>query len=335
MHARTVALWAAVVLAAVACIPAQPSGTPEPTMAAAPGPTTPALSATPSAAPTPACAAVPCRLRPRTVGAFGPRLAPEASGLAASRRTPGLLYLVDDGPATTSLVVVRAKTGRALGRMPVAGLDGTDTEDLAVGPCDASGDRSCIYIADIGDNLAARDSVTITRVEEPDLSAGVPASPVSAAQVRLTYPDGPTDAEALLVDRDGRLLIVSKAPGTRGRGAARLYQARDFRDQQMRALGRVRIPQPALPLAAAVVGNVVTGGDAAAGRVVLRTYDAIFEFTAPDPGAQLRRFPNWPVREVASPAEPQGEAVAYGPDGCSLFTVSEDSPDLSVIACRP
>lgn len=219
--------------------------------------------------------------------------------------------------------------------MPVSGLNGTDTEDIAVGPCDASGNRSCIYIGDIGDNVAARDSVTVTRIREPDLSDGLPTSPLPADEVSLTYPDGATDAEALLVDAEGRLLIVTKAAGRRGRGAARLYQTEDFRDQQMQAVGRVPIPQPALPLAAAVVGNVVTGGDAAGGRVALRTYDAIFEFTAPEAGALLTSFPGWRVREARAPAEPQGEAVAYGADGCSLFTVSEDSPRLSVVPCRP
>ena len=243
--------------------------------------------------------------------------------------------MVDDGPGTTSLIAVRAKTGRSLGRITVAGLDGTDTEDLAVGPCAAPAGRTCIYIADIGDNLSARDSVTVTRVVEPDLSEGVPPTPVAADEARLTYPRSPADAETLLVDGDGRLLIITKAAGRHGRGAARLYVAAEFGDQRLRSAGRVRLPQPALPLAAAVVGNVVTGGDAAAGRVALRTYDAIFEFTAPDLSAPLHSFPAWPVREIPAPAEPQGEAIAYGRDGCSLFTVSEDSPRLSLVACTP
>ena len=268
------------------------------------------------------------------MGAFGARLAPEASGLAASRHNPGLLYVVDDGPGTTSVVVVSARTGRALGRLQVAELDGTDTEDLAVGPCDAGGGRSCLYIADIGDNLAGRDSITVTRVVEPDLAGGLPASPVPAETARLTYPGGAVDAETLLVDPRGNMLIVSKVAGRRGRGAARLYRTEGFADQELHAAGRVRLPQPSLPLAAAVVGNVVTGGDAARGRVALRTYDAIFEFVAPVPGAPLAGFARWPVREIPAPAEPQGEAVAYGADGCSLFTVSEDSPSLTAMACR-
>lgn len=242
--------------------------------------------------------------------------------------------MVDDGPGTTSVGVVRAATGRRVGRLAVAGLDGADTEDVAVGPCDAKGGRSCLYIADIGDNLRARDFVTVTRVPEPNLSAGVPDAAVAGDVVSMTYPDGPVDAEALLVDEQARMLIVTKAPGRRGRGAARLFVAEEFADLQLRAAGRVGLPQPALPLAAAVVGNVVTGGDAARGLVALRTYDSIFEFVAPRPAAALTGFPQWPVREVSAPAEPQGEAVAYGPHGCDLFTVSEDSPRLSVIPCR-
>ena len=303
-------------------------------------PAPPPPSASPPASPTPSPAAAlcehpPCRGRPRTVGAFGSQLAPEASGLAASRRNPGLLYLVDDGPGTTFVGVVHAGSGRPLGRLAIEGLEGTDTEDLAVGPCEAAGSgRTCLYIADIGDNVGARSSVTVTRVTEPDLSEGVPDAPVSAERVALTYPHGPADAETLLVDPQGSLLVVTKAAGRRGRGAARLFVADTFADQQLAAAGRVRIPQPAMPFAAAVVGNVVTGGDAAPGRVVLRTYDAIFEFLAPRPDAPLSTFARWPVREVPAPAEPQGEAVAYGRDGCDLYTVSEDSPRLSIIPCR-
>jgi hypothetical protein len=68
--------------------------------------------------------------------------------------------------------------------------------------------------------------------------------------------------------------------------------------------------------------------------VVLRTYDAIYEFTAPRPTAPLDRFPRWPVTEVPSPAEAQGEAITYAADGCGLFTVSEGSGALTAIPCR-
>ena len=280
-----------------------------------------------------ACAR-PCRDRPRTVGRFGNDAAPEASGIAASRRNAGLLYIVDDGPGTTSLLVVRAANGRQVGRLQVAGLDGVDTEGLAVGGC---GNRpgSCIYVGDIGDNLQQRETIAVVRLREPDLSAGVPAEPVASERAALRYPDQRFDAETLLVDGRGAVGIVTKAPGRTGRGAARLYVAPAFGHQVLTPAGRVRLPPPRSGMIGAVLGNVVTGGDLANGRALLRTYDAIYEFTAPDPSATLQTLPDWRVREINARPEPQGEAVGYAADGCGVFTVSEGSGRLTAIPCKP
>ena len=248
----------------------------------------------------------------------------------ASRRHDGVLYVLDDGPGTRHVLAVAADDRGLLGRIEVAGLDGTDTEALAAGPCDAAG-YSCIYVGDIGDNTRSRDSVVVHRFVEPEHLRG---APVEAATATLHYPDGPHDAEALLVDSSGRIGIVTKAAGEGPSGAARLYVAREFGDAQLTDRGRVELPTPSLPLAAATLGNVVTGGDWAPGRVVLRTYDAIFEFRSPSGRGGLRGFADWPVEEVPAPAEQQGEAVAYGSDGCSLYTVSEGSGAVSAAPCR-
>lgn len=324
---------AAVAVAAAACT-SSPTATPSPDVAATDSPAPSAAAEPPS--PRPTCDGT-CRGRPRVAGSFAVDLAPEASGLAASRRNPGLLYIVDDGPSTTSLLVINSRGSqgtRRAQRLPVADLEGVDTEDLAVGPCRSGGDRTCIYIADIGDNLTAREHVTITRLPEPDLSAGMPDQPLDAEQIALTYPDGPHDAEALLVADDGALVIITKAAGRRGRGAARLYTAEKFATGTLGPAGRLRLPYPSVPLATAVVGNVVTGADAAPGRVAVRTYDAVFEFTAPGTRAHPSTLNRWRVQEISAPSEPQGEAIAYATDGCGLYTVSEDSPRLYSIPCH-
>lgn len=241
-----------------------------------------------------------------------------------------MLYVLDDGPGTTSLLAVNARTGRVIRRLSIEGLQGTDTESLAAGPCDGS---TCLYIGDIGDNTAARDSITVTRVREPTLQED-PAARLPAEQVTWRYPDGPADAEALLAAPDGTLAVVTKHAGRSGRGAGRVYLADSFASTTLQRGPRVRLPPPERPFASIVLGNVVTGGEAGPGRVVLRTYDAIYEFTAPRRQAPLRTFPSWPVAEVASRAEPQGEAITYGHDGCGLFTVSEGSGAVTSIPCR-
>ena len=302
-------------------------------------PTTPTPSPaggtiTPSQAPTedasPACPE-PCREAPASVGSFKVQRAPEASGLVASSRHDGVLYVLDDGPGTTGVMAISADDARVVALLEIEGLSGTDTEALAAGPC-GTGGGDCIYVGDIGDNTRSRATVSVHRFVEPARLGRTTTVP--AERIDLRYPDGPHDAEALLVDARGRLGIVTKDAGDDRAGAAGLYTAPSFADATLTDRGRVDLPLPSLPLAASAVGNVVTGGDWGPGRVALRTYDAVFEFRAPSGRGGLRRFPQWPVQEVAVAAEQQGEAVTYGRDGCSLYTVSEGSGALSATLCR-
>src|SRR5262249_12360741 len=72
-----------------------------------------------------------------------------------------------------------------------------DPEDLAVAPDDT------LWVADVGDNITTaprRTTIAVWRV--PDTG-----SPVIN---RLTYPDGPHDAEALLFSGNGRPVVVTK-----------------------------------------------------------------------------------------------------------------------------
>lgn len=323
-------LCVAMAIASVGCTP--PSAAPEPTVAPSPATASPSAQPSGAVAAEPTCPP-PCRGRPRVVGSFDAAAAPEASGIAASRRNPGVLYVVDDGPDTTSVLVLRARNARVLGHLRIAGMRGVDTEDVAVARCRPQAVKTCLFVGDIGDNAAARDSVEILRVSEPRIGGSVPDEEFSADRAVLRYPRGAHDAETLMVGDDGSLGIVTKAPGRSGRGAARLFVTDGFGDATLEDAGRVRLPGPAFPLAAAVVGNVVTGGDIARDRVVLRTYDALYEFQGPRDAA-LRDFPSWPVTELAAPPEPQGEAVAYATDGCTLFTVSEESGALTALRCR-
>src|SRR5688572_29419145 len=90
----------------------------------------------------------------------------EASGAAASRRHPGVIWTHNDSgdPA----VFAFDAGGKARGRVTVSGATVTDWEDIALGPCPQG---SCLYIADIGDNDRARKQITIYRVPEPALDA--------------------------------------------------------------------------------------------------------------------------------------------------------------------
>jgi hypothetical protein len=146
-----------------------------------------------------ASAAAPCEAAGALVALPG---LPEASGLALSRRTPGLLWSHNDqGPP---MVVALDTAGAIKGRVRITGAAVEDWEDVEVGACPAG---SCLYVGDIGDNFARRPRITVYRVPEPLASDS--ATPPAEA-LHATYPDRPQDAEALLVTAKGELLVATK-----------------------------------------------------------------------------------------------------------------------------
>src|SRR4051812_38159940 len=86
----------------------------------------------------------------------------EASGVAASRRNPGILWVHNDGPGGEIYAV--AANGRHLATF-FLNRNVTDKEDIAVGPGPDS-EVSYLYVGDIGGNDGRRQ-IQILRIPEP------------------------------------------------------------------------------------------------------------------------------------------------------------------------
>jgi hypothetical protein len=267
----------------------------------------PSTSATSTAARLPALCG---RLGARVTGRVADPSANELSGLVRSRSQPGVLWSHDDSGAGPVLFGLLAD-GRVVARPTVTGAQAVDWEDIAVGP--APDGRPLLYVGDIGDNASRRPSIDVYRVAEPRVGA---AATAPAARLRLRYPDGAHDAEALLVDPlRGDIVIVTKALG-----AARAYRA------------PARLPagsQTTLRRGPAIALSLVTAGDVSAdGRiVVLRGYDrlAVWVRRGREPlTTTLARVPCLSPTSLA--AEGQGEAIALDRRGASFATVTEGSP---------
>jgi hypothetical protein len=145
-----------------------------------------------------------CRIAGKMVRLDG---LPEGSGVAASRRAPGVFWAHNDSGDPVIFAV--DSQGTIKNRVRVTGATVDDWEDIAVGPC-AQG--SCVYIADIGDNSVSRKHITLYRVAEPapGETATSPAEAFHAA-----YSDGPHDAEALFVVGNSDVFIITKGdPGS-------------------------------------------------------------------------------------------------------------------------
>jgi hypothetical protein len=131
---------------------------------------------------------------------------PEASGVAASRRSPGWFWAHND--SGDPVIFALDSQGVVKNRVRVKGAAVDDWEDIAVAPCAAG---SCLYIADIGDNNGARKSITVYRVVEP---APTDSATSGVETFQAAYPDGPHDAEALFVSGESEIFIITKGdPG--------------------------------------------------------------------------------------------------------------------------
>jgi hypothetical protein len=160
--------------------------------------------------------------------------------------------------------------------------------------------------------------VFIYRVPEPDSGATVSAR---AESMRVSYPDGPRDAEALIVLPDGRLFIVSKGE----RGPVALYRVpQPFQNGASAQLERIATLTEAEGGNAGRVNraNRVTGAGASPdGRwIVLRTlYALTFYDAATFTTGNIREAFHYVVNGIR---ERQGEGVAIGDDG-TVWLASE------------
>lgn len=245
----------------------------------------------------------------------------EASGLAVSRATPGRLWSHND--SGNPVIFAIDPTGRVTGQVTITGARVEDWEAMSVAPCPGG---SCLYIADIGDNDAKRQQITIYRVPEPKQTSG---SAKVDAVVRATYPDGAHDAEALLAGPDGALYVVTKGDT----GHVSLYRVpRDAKGgaATLEAVGTLSKNQPAQD-ARITDGAISPDGEWA----VLRTRTSLTFYRAAD-------FLNGNFREarridLRSLSEPQGEAVAFGPAN-TIYVAGEGGGKsqpgtLAVVAC--
>ncbi|MFC7613828.1 hypothetical protein ACFQV2_09890 [Actinokineospora soli] len=242
----------------------------------------------------------------------------EVSGMAADGDR---WYLVNDGGRKSTVYVLTRDC--AVAEVVSGPTDPYDVEDLA-----RAADGT-LWLADTGDNDKDRETVALISL--------TPAG--KTAVHRLTYPDGPKDAEALLLSRDGVPHLVTKNPF----GTADIYRPK----------GKLASPGPTAlehvgsitlrptgtkggPVPPSVGSVLVTGGAVSPDGtvVVLRTYTDAYVYSAPD-GDILAALRNDPVR-VALPNEQQGEAIAVEPDG-TLVSVSEGlgSPVRTVSGVAP
>lgn len=247
----------------------------------------------------------------------------EASGLAASRTNPGVLWTHNDSssPPDNRLFAL-TPAGTHLGIYTITGASAADWEDMAIGP--GPGGADFLYAGDIGDNAPFdRASITIYRIPEPAVDPSQPPVAVNLAGTALTcvYPDGPRDAETLMCDpRTGDLLILSK----NGAGASNLYRWPAPQDPS--GTFTLIFERTLTFGAGALPGSpLVTGGDISPDGtlVAVRTYDRIFVWTRQYGQTVSDAMAAAPAFTMTDNHADLDEAVAFAADGSGMYTLNE------------
>jgi len=259
---------------------------------------------------------------PRVVGKISNPDVTEASGLAASKCQSDVFWTHNDSGDDNFIYAINSG-GDDLGTFRVPNSENNDWEDIAEFK-DPSG-KCYIYIGDTGNNGGNGETATIYRVTEPTISDSTRGTTTKnavttepAQALHFGYPEKVRDAETLMVHpTSGDIYVLSKNK-TEPSDVYKISPTFGTNNVQ-RAARIAEVKVPSIPI------GLLTGGDISPDgrRVILCDYVDGFELTLP---AGDNNFDDiWrqqPVR-VDLGKRDTGEAVAYGPDGSTIYATTE------------
>lgn len=248
-------------------------------------------------------------VRPTVVSTLTDPRIDESSGLVLSRDDADLAFTINDSGGDPVVYAVNVVSGETVGTATLeADRDPVDTEALSI---DGAG---TLWIADTGDNDRDRDDVALYSVPA---FGGSDSRTVRATRYPLTYPQGPRDVEALVVDprTDHKFLL------TKGLLGGEVYALPDelVADE----------PNQVTALDPSVPGVITDAAFTTDGRhVVARDYGSAYVLDAT----------TWEtVSSTRLPSVEQGETLAAEADGRTFLVGSEgeDSPLIRVAITTP
>lgn len=247
-----------------------------------------------------------------------PGIIDEASGLAASATLGGYLWTIQDSGQPNSLCLI-SKDGKTIKEFTVPGSNNHDWEEVAVGPGPDNG-VSYAYIADIGNNNApVTPTNTIYRIPELTSVDGN-FSQDALQKITFSYPDGPRDAEAIIVDPQTKdIFILSK-------------------EMQATNIYKLAYPQSTTSVTAAEkLGSVPGVALATASSIsrdgselVVRTYLGVYYWKRNAGESVAQTLTRSADKTLPVSLEPQGEAICFELEGKGFYTLSEKGNAASV-----
>jgi hypothetical protein len=264
-----------------------------------------------------------CKKDPADAGGFAsvpatkrvePGFIDEASGMADSKANPGYLWIQQDGGNSNDITLL-SYAATVIKKINILSAVNRDWEDMAISSGPLAG-TNYIYIADIGDNNKVFSEYAVYRFPEP-LAATDTVSTYD--KIRFRYPDGPHDAEAMLIDPSSNdIYIITKQDS-----ASRIY--------------RLGYPQNTATLNTAVYsgslsfnGVVGAASPVAGDEWLLKTYTSLYYWKKAANESMEQALHKNPV-QLGYQQEPQGEALCFRNDNTGFYTLSERPATVSSV----
>ncbi|TDE13144.1 PE-PGRS family protein [Dyadobacter psychrotolerans] len=240
-----------------------------------------------------------------------PGLIDEASGLAASVNMDGYLWTHQDSGQPASLYLVSGD-GKSIKEFNIPGAVNHDWEDMTKGPGPRDG-TNYLYIGDIGNNNPPMTETNIIyRIPEiNNITASFEGSQLE--KITFKYPDGPRDAETLLLDPVTKdIFVISKESGQTG-----IY--------------RLAYPQSTTGVMTAEktgtipAVNTATSGDIASdgAEILIRTYLTTYYWKRKTGETVAQALSQNALKQHSVVLEPQGEGISFDRQNNGFYSISE------------
>lgn len=268
----------------------------------------------------------------------------DISGLAASRRNPGVFWFHNDGgpgAAGSGDFFAVNREGRLLAEFRLNGVNTlqaqgegrVDIEDVAVGSAGPNGE-TYLYFGDIGGNLysTSRNELRIFRVTEPQVSLTGSSTGIAVITdyetFKVSYPDGIRgDAETLMVDANEDIYIVTKAL-TSGTSRVYLKDAPHLNGSTttLEQVATLQFGSGSLPgNRSATAGDISVDGDEA----LIRSYSNVFMWTKPPGMTWGDAFASVPPCTLPAAQGGGYEAVAFDHTGTHYYDTYDSQGSIS------
>lgn len=235
----------------------------------------------------------------------------EASGIAASQRNPGYLWVEEDSNNPPQLYLLK-NDGTGFTTCYLKNAVNRDWEDIALAAGPDTG-KQYIYIGEIGDNDGVHTESSFYRLEEP--AAGTDTIG-RYDKITFKYEDGPRDAEAFVIDnRTKDIFVISKRDSP-----SRLYRLSwPYRTDSMNTAKFVTNLSMSGVTSAALSANGT--------ELLIKTYTSLY-YTKRSLTEPLVEVFSHPFTQLSYQLEPQGEAVCFARDSSGFYTLSETGAGL-------